>query len=98
MPPTFSRVAVVATPGITVISGLRCGHADCYALFSTLEDSEEHALKAHSGIVVAATCNIQEKMLESGQLQLCRVLDEDGEEAFRKFHTYLPGHQMWSRV
>jgi len=84
MPPTLSKVASVVTPGAAVISGLRCSHADCYALFSTLEDSEEHALEAHSGNVVAITCNLQEKILESGGVQLCRVLNEDGEEALKK--------------
>jgi hypothetical protein len=70
MAPTFSKVAVV-TPQI--ISGLRCGHAGCYALFSTFEDSEEHALNVHSGNVVAVTCNIHEKKMESGRVQLYRV-------------------------
>lgn len=83
MAPTFSKVAVVATPEITVISGLRCGHAGCYALFSTIEDSEEHALNAHSGNVVAVTCNMHEKKMESGRVQLYRVLDEDGEDALQ---------------
>ncbi len=88
MPPTFSKVAVVATPGITVISSLRCGHADCYALFSTFEDSEEHALMAHSGNLVAVTCNIYEKKLASGQVRLYRVLDEeDGEDALQNKFT-----------
>jgi hypothetical protein len=77
MPPTFSKIAVVATP---VTSGLRCGHAHCYALFSTFEDSEEHALNAHSGKILAVSCNIYEKKLESGQVQLYRALDEDGEQ------------------
>ncbi len=83
MAPTFSKVAMVATPQITVISGLRCGHAGCYALFSTFEDSEEHALNAHSGNIVAVTCNIHEKKTESGRVQLYRVLDEDGEDALQ---------------
>jgi hypothetical protein len=83
MAPTFSKVAMVATPHITVISGLRCGHAGCYALFSTFEDSEEHALNAHSGNVVAVSCNIHEKKMESGRVQLYRVLDEDGEDALQ---------------
>ncbi len=87
MAPTFSKVAMVATPQITVISGLRCGHAGCYALFSTFEDSEEHALNAHSGNVVAVTCNIHEKKMESGRVQLYRVLDEDGEDALQDKYT-----------
>jgi hypothetical protein len=76
MPPIISNITVVATP---VISGLRCGHAHCYELFATSENSEEHALNAHSGKVFAVLCNIYEKKLESGQVQLYRVLDEDGE-------------------
>jgi hypothetical protein len=87
MAPTFSNVAMVATPQITVISGLRCGHAGCYALFSTFEDSEENALNAHSGNVVAVSCNIHEKKMESGGVQLYRVLDEDGEDALQNKFT-----------
>jgi hypothetical protein len=87
MAPTFSKVAMVANPQITVISGLRCGHAGCYALFSTIEDSEEHALNAHSGNVVAVTCNIHEKKMESGRVQLYRVLDEDGGDALQDKYT-----------
>ena len=87
MAPTFSKVAVVATPENAVISGLRWGHAGCYALFSTFEDSEEHALNAHSGNVVAVTCNIHEKKMESGRVQLYRVLDEDGEDALQHKYT-----------
>jgi hypothetical protein len=84
MAPTFSKVAMVAIPPqITVISGLRCGHAGCYALFSTFEDSEEQALNAHSGNVVAVTCNIHEKKMGSGRVQLYRVLDEDGEDGLQ---------------
>jgi hypothetical protein len=87
MAPTFSEVAVVATPQMTVISGLRCGHAGCYALFSTFEDSEEHALNAHSGNLVAVTCNIHEKKINSGRVQLYRILDEDGEEGLQNTFT-----------
>ena len=79
MAPTFSKFAVAPTPGITVISGSRCCHPDCYALFSSIDDSEEHARKVHSGNVVAATCSIYERLLDSGHVRLHRVLDEDGE-------------------
>jgi len=80
MPPSFSKIA----PAFPVLSGLRCGHADCYALFTTFKDSEEHAVKAHSGNFVAFTCNIQEELLESGQVRLYRVLDADGEQKFNQ--------------
>ncbi len=87
MPSTFSKVAIVATHDITVISGLRCGHANCYALFLTFEDSEDHALEAHSCNVVAVTCNIHEKKMESGQVQLYRVPDKDGENTSKNKFT-----------
>jgi len=88
MLPTFSQVAAVATPDVAVISGLKCGHTNCYALFSTFEDSEEHALNAHSGNVIAVTCSIQEKKMESGQVRLYRVLDKEGEKTLtNKFNN-----------
>ena len=77
MAPTFSKIAVAPTPGITISSGLRCCHADCHALFSSIDDSEEHAFKAHSGNVDATTCKIYEYLLDSGQVRLHRVLDEE---------------------
>ena len=40
MAPTFSKIHVAPLPGIPVISGLVCNHADCFALFSNLDDSE----------------------------------------------------------
>jgi hypothetical protein len=85
--PDLETLAVVATPENAVISGLRCGHAGCYALFSTFEDSEEHALNAHSGNV-AVSSNIHEKKMESGRVQLYRVLDEDGEDALQNTYIY----------
>jgi len=84
MAPAFSKVAVLAAPGMT---GLRCGHGDCYALFSTLDDSEEHAVRAHSGDEVVASCNIYERLLESGEARLYRVLDEDGEQVIQRKFT-----------
>jgi hypothetical protein len=80
MAPAFSKLAILATTGIPLITGLRCGHGDCYALFLTFNDSEEHALRAHSGNEVVLTCNIYERKLGSGEVRLYRVLDEDGEE------------------
>lgn len=81
MPPTFSKLAVMATPGVATVSGLRCGHADCHALFLSIEESEEHALKNHSGKAIAVTCDIRETNEESGRVVLCRVMDGCGEEA-----------------
>jgi hypothetical protein len=99
MAPTFSKIAVVPTPGITVVSGLQCCHPDCHALFLCLEDSEEHALKSHSGNVVAATCNIYERLLDSGEVRLYRVLDEDGENPEKKILRILTWthHSAWGR-
>ena len=60
MAPTFSKIPVAPLPGISAISGLMCNHAGCYALFSNLEDSEEHAILAHDGQIAAITCGIYE--------------------------------------
>jgi len=68
MAPTFSKVAVLAAPGMTLISGLRC-------LFSTFDDLDEHAVRAHSGDKVVASCTIYERLLETGEVQLYRVLE-----------------------
>lgn len=78
MAPSFSKIPVAAISGIPVISGLMCSHADCYALFSNLEDSEEHAVLAHTGNVTAVTCGIYEGRSKSGKIRLYRVIDDDG--------------------
>jgi hypothetical protein len=79
MAPLFSKIPVAVTPNIPVISGLMCKHADCYALFSSLEDSQAHADAAHAGNMEAISCVIYERTLRSGEVQLYRVLDENGE-------------------
>ena len=74
-PPTFSKAAAVATPDITLISDLSCGHP--------IEDSEESALDTHSKEIVAVTCNMP------GQVRpypSC-VVAEDGEEASKTEFT-----------
>ena len=81
MAPAFSKVPIAAIPGISVISGLMCTHADCGALFSNLEDSESHSVKAHAGKVDPITCGIYEHVSKSGGIRLYRVLDENGEQA-----------------
>lgn len=51
-------------------------HADCYALFSNLDDSEEHAILAHDGQIASITCGIYECPDKSGKIWSYRVLDE----------------------
>jgi hypothetical protein len=80
MAPIFSKVPVAAIPGMKVISGLMCGHANCYALFIDLEDSEQHANLVHNGKLDAVTCGIYERSTNSGKMTLFRVLDEDDRE------------------
>jgi hypothetical protein len=91
MAPAFSKTPVPAIPGISVISGLMCSHADCSALFSNQEDSEAHAVEAHDGKVVAVTCGIHEYISKPGKIVLYRVLDENGEQIVEEnyFKTYL---------
>lgn len=81
MAPTFSKIPVAPLPGVPVISGLMCNHADCFALFSNLDDSEEHAVLAHDEQISSITCGIYERPGKSGKIRLYRVLDdsEDGE-------------------
>jgi len=74
--PLFSRIPVLATP---VISGLMCTHNDCFALFSTLDDSEAHAVAVHAGQAAATTCGIHERQLKNGKIKLYRVLEDSGE-------------------
>ena len=81
MAPSFSKIPIPAIPGISVISGLMCTHADCGALFSNLEDSETHTVKAHAGMVNIETCGIYEHTSKSGKIKLYLVLDENGEQA-----------------
>ena len=84
MAPVFSKFPIPAIPGISVISGLMCTHADCGALFSNLEDSEAHIVEAHAKKVDPITCGIYEHVSKSGEIQLYRVLDENGEQAPQK--------------
>ena len=79
MAPLSSKIPVAAVPNIPAISGLRCTHAGCYALFVNLEDSEAHAITAHAGEVAAITCGIYQCPLENGTVRLHRILDENGE-------------------
>jgi hypothetical protein len=59
-----------------VVSGLMCTHVDCYELFISLEDSEEHAISTHGGNVAAITCGVYECRNESETTQLYRVFGE----------------------
>jgi hypothetical protein len=81
MAPSFSKIPIPAIPSIAVSSGLKCSHEGCYALFSTLADSGEHAMAKHDGKIMAATCKIHNCTLESGEVRLYRVLDETGASA-----------------
>lgn len=80
MPPVFSKIPVLRLPHMTIVSGLKCGHLGCDALFVNLGDSKEHAVKIHDGKVAAMTCAIYEHTLNSGDMRLHRVLEEDGEQ------------------
>ena len=80
MAPAFSKIPVAPIPGVLFISGLMCSHPDCFALFSNLEDSQEHAVMAHAGKMAAVTCGIYECPLKSGEVRLYRVLDENGKQ------------------
>jgi len=79
MAPAFSKIPVAPLPNIPLISGLKCSHLDCFALFSDLEDSKAHATAAHAGLEAAVSCGIYERHLTNGEVRLYRVLDEDGE-------------------
>jgi hypothetical protein len=80
MAPSFSRLPLPAIPGIAAISGLRCTHAGCFALFSALADSTDHAIAKHDGKNTATTCSIYEHALKSGEVRLYQVLDDTGEQ------------------
>jgi hypothetical protein len=85
MAPVFSKIPVLAIPGMHVISGLMCGHRNCYALFTNLEDSEEHANSLHDGKFRAVTCGIYEHDTDSGKKTLFRILNgDDGEYDAKK--------------
>ena len=83
--PLFSKIPVLATPNTAVIAGLACTHNNCFALFSTLDDSEAHAIAVHAGQAAATTCGIHERQLRNGKTKLYRVLEESGEH-FGDFH------------
>ena len=81
MAPAFSKIPVAPLRNIPLISGLKCIHVDCFALFSNLEDSEAHAVAAHAGAVAAVSCGLYERQLKNGKVKLYLVLevDENGE-------------------
>jgi hypothetical protein len=79
MAPAFSKIPVAPIPGISIVSGLMCSHAECCALFDDLEDSKVHAIEAHGGKVAAVTCGIYKHLAQAGKTRLYRVLDENGE-------------------
>jgi hypothetical protein len=63
-------------------AGLICGHTNCDALFSDIEDSVAHANDCHAGTYVVNTCGVREVINASGQVELLLVLNEpekDGE-------------------
>jgi len=75
----------MAIPTTAVVSGLMCTHQDCFALFSTLDESEAHAIAVHAGKVAVTSCGIHERQLKNGKIKLYRVLEERG-EYFGNFH------------
>jgi hypothetical protein len=79
MAPMFSKIPVAPLPNIPLISGLKCSHLGCFALFSDLEDSKAHAAAAHAGLEAVVSCGIHECQLANGEVRLYRVLDDDGE-------------------
>ena len=81
MPPVFSKIPIPRVPHMIVVSGIRCSHGGCDALFVNLGDSKEHAASVHDGKVAAITCAIYEHRLKTGEMRLHRVLEEDGEQA-----------------
>lgn len=81
--PLFSKIPVLAMPTTTVASGLMCTHDDCFALFSTLDESKTHAIAAHAGKVAVTTCGIHQRQLKNGKIKLYRVLEG---EHFGDFH------------
>jgi hypothetical protein len=79
MAPVFSKIPVAPLPEIPLISGLKCSHLGCFALFSDLEHSKAHAAATHAGLEAVVSCGIYERQLTNGEVRLHRVLDEDGE-------------------
>ena len=72
----FSKIPVLAiAPTTAVASGLMCTHAECFALFSTLDESKTHAIAVHAGKVAVATCGIHQRQLKNGNIKLYRVLE-----------------------
>jgi hypothetical protein len=59
--PLFSKIPVLATPNTAGIERLACIDNNCFALFSTLDDSEPHTIAVHAGQAAAATCGIRER-------------------------------------
>jgi hypothetical protein len=62
-----------------------CGHANCGALFTELEDSNSHARQHHAGVALANTCALREVEDVSGKVEL--VLVVEGSEQGQWFPT-----------
>ena len=58
---------------------LHCGHTDCVAFFSDLDDSTSHVDIADTGVMVVNTCDILEVTDETGKTKLVKVSDKLGE-------------------
>jgi carbonic anhydrase len=71
---------VTPVPGLPVLAGLLCGHTNCGALFSDLDDFNSHAEQSHAGAILANTCAIQELENSSGQVELVLVVDESEDD------------------
>jgi hypothetical protein len=94
----FSRIPVAPIPGLLFTSGLRCSHQDCFALFSNLEASIKHAVADHNGEDMTIPCGIYECPLESGQIMLYQVLDENSEYIASGWNTNLHIHTRRKRA
>jgi hypothetical protein len=82
MPHSASKSQASPIHDLPIIAGLVCGHPDCGALFSDLDDSIVHADNCHAGTLVVNTCAIQEVIDVAGEVNLVLVRgepDQDGE-------------------
>jgi carbonic anhydrase len=76
MTPPLQKPPVTPIPGLPVLAGLICGHANCGAVFSDLDDFNSHAQQSHAGTVLTKTCALQELEDASGKVELVLVVDE----------------------
>ena len=76
-----------------MFTGLACGHTNCDALFSDLDDAVSHANGSHAGVLMANTCTIQEEVnLATGEVKLVRVLDEPRQNSESTMNRVIIGY------